>query len=274
MSLQCSRFLIKSVNEMKASKEPKGSVKYLLDPPVQKLPFDSWAAATPEQLSDMFKDRARRQALRLQERFAAEQATGKSFTDATNATAIYGYKAAGCHSAYITISRNLGALNDFVKPKDIHIYHALLNLYELTALVQIKDDLADWIGIVTPGLADSLMDQIHVLLDKIRPDAVGLVDSMGFDDEQLKSTLGRYDGNVYGAFVHSLARFLLFLESPTVHLHLILSRPFLQPTVSSPSTLLSCSFLCSFRGHLRRSKAESFEPIPENGWLGISFPGA
>ena len=45
MSLQCSRFLIKSVNEVKANKTPKGSVKYLLDPPVTKLPFDSWASA-------------------------------------------------------------------------------------------------------------------------------------------------------------------------------------------------------------------------------------
>ena len=152
----------------------------------------------PEDLSDMFKDRARRQALRLQERFAAELAGGKSFTDATNATAIHGYKAAASHSAFVTISRNLDALNDFVKPKDIHIYRALLNLFELTALVQIKDDLADWIGVITTSLADSLMDQIHVLLDRIRPDAVGLVDALGFQDEQLKSTLGRYDGNVYG----------------------------------------------------------------------------
>jgi len=33
----------------------------------------------------------------------------------------------------------------------------------------------------------------------LRPDAVALVDSFGFDDEQLQSTLGRHDGNVYEA---------------------------------------------------------------------------
>jgi acyl-CoA oxidase len=221
MSLQCSRFLVKSVNELKAKKEPKGSVRYLLDPPVTTLPFDSWASATPEQLVDMFRDRARRQAVRLQERFASEQAQGKSFTEATNATAIHGYKAAGCHSAFVVISHNLNALNDFVKPKDKPTYQALLNLFELTALVQIKDALADWIGIVSPDLADSLMDQIHDILDRIRPDAVGLVDSLGYGDEQLKSTLGRYDGNVYGkialiigmvfiSFWRSLPVFVLF----------------------------------------------------------------
>merc|ERR1719245_2710666 len=52
---------------------------------------------------------------------------------------------------------------------------------------------------MTPDLVDGLMDRIHLLLDRIRPDAVGLVDALGFDDEQLKSTLGRYDGNVYEA---------------------------------------------------------------------------
>merc|ERR1711874_917165 len=112
---------------------------------------------------------------------------------------IHGYKAGGCHSAYIAISHNLNALNDFVKPQDENIYNALLNLFELNALVQIKDNMADWFHCLTPALADSIMDRIHVLLDRIRPDAVGLVDACGFDDEQLKSTLGRYDGNVYEA---------------------------------------------------------------------------
>merc|ERR1712190_101405 len=146
----------------------------------------------------MFRDRARVQAVRLEERFAAEQAKG-TFDTATNATAILGYKAAGCHSAYITISRNLDALNDFVKPKDMNVYNALMNLFELNALVQIKDNTADWFHCMSANLVDTLMDRVHTLLDRIRPDAVGLVDALGWDDEQLKSTLGRYDGNVYEA---------------------------------------------------------------------------
>merc|ERR1711957_616890 len=185
----------------------KGSVKYLLDAPVTKLPFDTWSDAKPEDLAAMFRDRARLQAIRLEERFSAELAKG------TFGTATHGYKAAGCHSAFVTINRNLDALNDFVKPKDRNIYNALLNLFELTALVQIKDDLADWFHCLTPHLVDTLMDQIHVLLDKIRPDAVGLVDALGFDDEQLKSTLGRYDGNVYEA-IYEEAKLSPLNQSP------------------------------------------------------------
>ena len=199
MSLQCSRFLVKSAAQLKAGEAHKiqGSVKYLLDGPVAALPFSDWAAAAPAQLVAMFRDRARCQAVRLEERFAAAQAAGASFTDATNLTMVHAYKAAGCHSAFVVVSRNLDALNDLVKPKDQAIYQALLRLFELTALVQIKDDLADWLHCMTAGLADTVMDRIHALLDQIRPDAVGLVDAFGFDDEQLHSTLGRYDGNVY-----------------------------------------------------------------------------
>lgn len=213
MSLQCSRFLVKSAAQLKRNPEQlKGSVKYLLDPPVTKLPFDSWSTAKPEHLVAMFRDRARLQAVRLEERFAAEQANG-TFDSATNATAIHGYKAAGCHSAYTTIMRNLDSLNSFVKPKDQNTYNALLKLFELTALVQIKDDLADWFHCMTPTLVDTLMDRIHVMLDHIRPDAVGLVDALGFDDEQLKSTLGRYDGNVYEA-IYEEAKLSPLNQSP------------------------------------------------------------
>ena len=120
--------------------------------------------------------------MRLEERFDHEQsAKGLSFTDATNATAVHGYKAASCHSAYIVISRNLDALNNFVRPKDQNVYRALLRLFRLTALVQIKDDLADWFGVLTPELVDGVLDHAHDLMDEIRPDAVALVDAFGYD---------------------------------------------------------------------------------------------
>ena len=47
---------------------------------------------------------------------------------------------------------------------------------------------------------------ISQLLSEIRPDAVPLVDSFGFLDSQLQSTLGRYDGNVYEAIYKEAAK--------------------------------------------------------------------
>ena len=173
MSLQCSRFLVKSIRKIRTGVDPKGSVTYLLDQPMTSLPFVTWAAASPTDLISMFKDRALRFALKLENRFSVEEKqNGLAFTDATNATAIHGYKAAACHSSYIVLSHNLSALENFVKPKDLHVYNALLVLFQLTAFVQIKDDMADWLGVITPALADSITDHIHVLLDRVRPDAV------------------------------------------------------------------------------------------------------
>ena len=40
-----------------------------------------------------------------------------------------------------------------------------------------------------------------------------LVDALGFDDEQLKSTLGRYDGNVYEA-IYEEAKLSPLNQSP------------------------------------------------------------
>jgi acyl-CoA oxidase len=48
------------------------------------------------------------------------------------------------------------------------------------------------------------VDQLHIvedavlsLLERIRPNAVALVDSFAFSDRSLGSVLGRYDGQVY-----------------------------------------------------------------------------
>jgi hypothetical protein len=41
--------------------------------------------------------------------------------------------------------------------------------------------------------------EITRLMGAIRPDAIALCDSFGFTDHHLKSTIGRYDGNVYEA---------------------------------------------------------------------------
>ena len=54
-------------------------------------------------------------------------------------------------------------------------------------------------GLLTQGLVDALPDHVQSLLQQIRPDAVGLVDAMGYSDDILNSTLGRSDGNVYEA---------------------------------------------------------------------------
>lgn len=194
LSLQVGRFLIKSVRQVLNHDSPKGSVEYLLDPAMTGIQSFT---SQHEVLISFLKERARRMAFKLESKFSRAQKDGLSFDEATNASAVLSYKAAGCHSSFVTTRNFLEAINKYVDDDKIRL--ALLDLLELQALVQIKKDLADWIGLVDETYADAVGERVNVLLDLIRPNAVGLVDCFGHADSALKSTLGKYDGKVYEA---------------------------------------------------------------------------
>lgn len=76
----------------------------------------------------------------------------------------------------------------------------LRRLYALFALVQLgKDAAADLLelGLLAPGGAARAREEVVALLAEVRPDAVAVCDGFDWHDFELKSTLGRYDGDVY-----------------------------------------------------------------------------
>ena len=197
LSLQVGRFLIKSVRQVHKGETPKGSVKYLLDEALKPRDVPKDLNNQHSFLIAMLRDRARKMAFKLERKFSAKQKDGLTFDEATNACAILSYKTAGCHSAFITARNFFEAIEKYVEEDSIKA--ALLQLLELQALLQIRNDLADWMGVVEEGFDDQVAARIEALLDGIRPNAVGLADAFGHLDSALKSTLGRYDGNVYEA---------------------------------------------------------------------------
>jgi len=52
-------------------------------------------------------------------------------------------------------------------------------------------------GYLTPALLDVISDGVLLLLERLRPNVVALVDAFDFTDDYLQSILGRYDGQVY-----------------------------------------------------------------------------
>jgi len=50
---------------------------------------------------------------------------------------------------------------------------------------------------LTAALLDVVNDGMLLLLERLRPNVVALVDAFDFTDEYLQSILGRYDGQVY-----------------------------------------------------------------------------
>jgi len=81
---------------------------------------------------------------------------------------------------------------------------AMNNLFQLFGLYWIEKDMGDFVlyDIISTQQAQSVIrTSVLQLLDAVRPDAVTLVDAWDFPDSRLKSTLGRYDGQVYTAIL-------------------------------------------------------------------------
>jgi hypothetical protein len=146
LSLQVGRFLMKSVREVADGKTPKGSVGYLLEAPLTAADISGnlnsdgsvnpWTGKS-ELVVSMLRDRARRMAYKLEKKNSLELGTGKSFDEATNASALLAYKAAFCHSSFVMARNNLEALEKFIE--DPMVKAALYRLLELQLLIQVRD---------------------------------------------------------------------------------------------------------------------------------------
>merc|ERR1712072_919133 len=150
------------------------------------------------------EDRANRVAHKLCKEFDACTAKGLGFDAALNTVAVRAYKAAECHAWYILVKNNKESVDDSVPEGPIQ--DALGRLLDLTILMQLQANAGDWIGVLDERAIDLIDARINQLLDEIRPDCVGLSDGFAHSDHNLKSTLGRFDGNVYEAIYEEAGR--------------------------------------------------------------------
>lgn len=199
LSFQVARFLIKSVRAVKANQPVVGSVKYLTEKRIKGEMNLSSYTAKYETMLQLLKERACSIAYKLEADFDHATKRGLAFDQALNSVAIVAYKSAECHAAYVMALNNYYSLRDYVK--DPNIKKVLLKLFELMCLIQIREHAADWIDHLNRNQIDLMLKRINELLSEIRPDAIGLVDAFGFTN--IKSTLGRYDGNVYEAIYNT-----------------------------------------------------------------------
>lgn len=79
-------------------------------------------------------------------------------------------------------------------------------------LTQFLDD--NWGEVITGDQFRYIRSCLNETLDQLRPDAIGLVDSFDFPDNVLKSSIGRYDGNIYEALFDSAQRSTLNQTDP------------------------------------------------------------
>lgn len=207
LAFQTARFLMKSVRQVRAKQPLTGSVQYLHDADLAPCNPAALGPKAPagevrELALSLLRDRARRFAEKLETAFAAHTANGANFDQALGKCQVLAFKAAECHTVYILARNHLDVMTTL--PPAGPLREASLRLYELMALQQIYEHAGDFLGLLSD--VDPLLERINQLLEDIRPDAVALTDGWGIPDSTLKSTLGRYDGNVYEAIYEEARR--------------------------------------------------------------------
>jgi len=81
-------------------------------------------------------------------------------------------------------------------------------LFFLFAYYHLSRETGDFLelGLLSPKEAGRAREELDVLLQAVRPDAVGLCDGWDWSDFELKSTLGRWDGKYELALLESAKR--------------------------------------------------------------------
>ena len=218
LSLQCARFLLKAVRASRAGATLTETVRYIgqrsndnaTNPDVH----------SPSGILMLLKTRARMLAWRLAAQFDVhEKSVG--FDEALNQIAVLACRASAAHVQAFMYENNYKAIKTFFeKPGDDddgNITKAMTRLLMLHGLQLISENMGDFMSMpaMTENVVVDVDQTITSLMDEIRPDAVPLVDSFGFLDSEIKSTLGKFDGNVYEAIVEEARKNPL--NNPKMH---------------------------------------------------------
>merc|ERR1711957_37750 len=134
---------------------------------------------------------------KLEAAFRAAEAAGMGFDAALNSVAVLACEASEHHSMYVLLRNFHQAIQGVLS--DAAVQAAMSRLLELALVAQLRERAGTFLGLLHEEHIDSALARSNALLDEIRPDCVGLTDGFGFTDDQLKSTLGRFDGCVYEA---------------------------------------------------------------------------
>ncbi|KAK0413425.1 hypothetical protein QR680_006796 [Steinernema hermaphroditum] len=202
MLLQTARFLMRTAAAVRANKRPstKGPSQFdyffVPGPRQCRLGQVMTEGESVQAMIECFEHVAKRLTLRAYDRLELRKNQSRSKEDTWNDTAVDLTKASRAHTRVFIAKAFAKAVADI---KDFAVSKAmtdLLHLYLTYEIVEIGTSLLED-GFMSGEQLASTQKTIYDLLEKIRPNAVSLVDAFEFDDRQLHSVLGRRDGHVY-----------------------------------------------------------------------------
>jgi acyl-CoA oxidase len=196
LSLQCARFVLKAVHASQGGATLTETVSYIGQRANDNAALD---IDSPSGILTLLKTRARMLAWRLAAQFDRHE-KNVGFDEALNQVAVIACRASAAHVQAFMYENNYKAIQSL---DDKNITNAMTRLLMLHGLQLISENSGDFVNMAAfnEKVVIDVDQNINHLMDEIRPDAVPLVDSFGFLDSELKSTLGKFDGNVYEAIV-------------------------------------------------------------------------
>ncbi|XP_026731719.1 probable peroxisomal acyl-coenzyme A oxidase 1 [Trichoplusia ni] len=155
--------------------------------------------------------------------------SGMSQEDAWNTTSIELVSAAESHCRALVISTYHEDMSKACKDMSPPLTEAMQHLVQLYAVYWTLEKMADFLQYTPISHSDvAFLRSWYVeLLDKVRPNAVGLVDAFDIIDEFLQSSLGAYDGRVYERLMEEALKSPLNAEPVNQSFHKYL-KPFMQ----------------------------------------------
>lgn len=230
MLLQTARSLLKAWADVLQGKKLTPTLSYLSKINGSANSQKVWDGSIPG-IIEAFQYTSGRLVQSAFENVEARKKQGLSQERAVNDTSIELAKAAEIHCRSFLIKAGYLSIENITKtftPELAAVFGDLLELFVVDTAVQQMGLLMRYVQISLDDLS-TLQSRLLLVLGRIRPNAVGIVDSFDFCDAVLNSTLGAYDGNVYDRLLEDALKSPLNQEPVNRSFELYL-KPMMNPS--------------------------------------------
>jgi len=206
LMLQVARYLVKCVRQARKGEKLPGFVSYLKPQHQQQSTLTSQPTSSGEvDLTDpafiisIYRQRAYKQAHFVTDLVEGALKRGLDLVGALNEVSVHGVRAAKAFSHLYVIESYVTKLTTLTGQVSKEIIDVLSQLFVMYAFYGVDLNSGDFLeeGVLTSNQVKQMRQMSIDLLPVLRPNAIALVDSFDFRDEDLNSILGRYDGMVY-----------------------------------------------------------------------------
>lgn len=218
LALSTARHIVTTIGNIRKGKTVEGVLDYMNILASKDFKLES---IRPKQISkvedlhnlsfllDLFKFKSLEKNVLATDQFNHLLKQGVKFETAWDKVSRKMLEATYSHCYLIIISNFIKKINE---NQNVKIKEVLTQLCILFACTQFVDN--NWGDIFSRNEFEIIDSAIQELTPKIRHNAVPLVDAFGIPDGVIKSTIGRYDGNVYEALFDAAQRSTLNQTDP------------------------------------------------------------